>query len=66
MRDDNRILLVILGVPVGALLIGPLLMGGMMGTGFAGPGMMGWGYVGGPSGTTSGWYGAWAWLWVAC
>jgi len=55
MRDDNRTLLVILGVLVAALLIGPLLMGGMMGTGFAGPGMMGWGYVGGAPGTTSGW-----------
>ena len=45
MREDNRILLVTLGVMVAALLIGPLLMGGMMG----------WGYVGGAPGTTNGW-----------
>jgi putative membrane protein len=54
MRQENRGLLVILGVLIAALLIGPVLMGGTMGPGVMGPGMMGWGYTGG-AGTTNGW-----------
>jgi putative membrane protein len=45
MHQNNRGLLVVLGVLVLALLLGPTLMGGMMGAGVMGPGMMGWGYA---------------------
>ena len=55
MQQENRGLLVFLGILVVVLLIGPLLIGGTMGAGFAGPGRMGWGYVGGAPATTNGW-----------
>jgi putative membrane protein len=58
MRQDNRGLLVVLGVLVLIVLVGPLLMGGMMGFGAMGPGMMGWGY-GTPGGPAAG--NTWIW-----
>jgi putative membrane protein len=58
VNQDNRGLLVILGVLLLAILIGPVLMGGMMGPGFIGPGMMGWGYA--APGSVSGGNG-WRW-----
>lgn len=54
MNQQNRSLVIVLGILVVFLLIGPMLMGGMMGPGFRGPGMMGWGYAGGAT-TGSGW-----------
>jgi putative membrane protein len=53
MNQNNRALLVILGVLLLAVLLGPMLMGGMMGPGFVGPGMMGWGYAA-PGGVVTG------------